>query len=338
MKRFANDSELKPFFLEMPGDPSNARSGRIYGLANDANFDAAHLSEPLTEYAVGIPDRDRLQETLDTIAPAVPVGRRFEYLEHNERAAFQQDADDDSDIREIGGEFKTVSSKGTKKDSSTDNKGLTIILDNDQGGENEQVQRYYTAMLKNRLLRTELKRVIGLIHANATAGGTPNWGTANAGRDPDADLLTLVDDSGDARGINPNIVVLGGTAAVKRKISLRSSDKAGAFASAAISYDDLAESLEVDRVVPVRARYQTGANTRGKIAGLVAYTYYAQNGLTKDDPSNVKRFVSMTPSGMYRVYIESILKRTKITVEHYSRTVITSALGIRKLEPTFTNA
>ena len=135
-----------------------------------------------------------------------------------------------------------------------------------------------------------------------------------------------------------NIVVLGGTAAVKRKISLRSSDKAGAFASASISYPDLAEMLEVDRVVPVRARYQTGANTRGQVAGLVAYTYFAQDGATKDDPSNLKRFTTMTPSGQYRVYIESILKRTKISVEHYSRTIITSALGIRKLVPTFTNA
>ena len=311
-------------------------SGEVYGLANDANFDASHLSEPLTEYMRGIPDTDGLQAMLDAIAPAVPVGRRFEYKQQNEKAILQQDADDDGDIREIGGDFKTVSSPGSKTDAATDNKGLAIVLDNDQGGENTQVQQYYVSMLRNRLLRSDLKRTVALLTSNAVSSGTPNWGSANAARDPDADLLTMVDESGDARGINPNIVVIGGTAALRRKLALRGSDKAGAFASGMMSYEDLAELLEVDKVIPLRARYQSGANAKSKIAGSIAFSYYAQQGVTKDDPSNIKRFVTMTTQGVFRVYIEPVLKRTKIAVEHYSRIIATSTVGIRSVAPTYT--
>jgi hypothetical protein len=53
----------------------------------------------------------------------------------------------------------------------------------------------------------------------------------------------------------------------------------------------------------------------------------------KDDPSNIKRFV--TGSDL-KVYVEKRLKRTFVSVEHYSRIVCTSTLGIYKLPTTYT--
>jgi len=333
---FLNDSQFASFFPHLAGDPSQAVGNRIYGLANDANFDATHLNEPLTEYVRGVPDTDGLQAAIDAIAPMVPTGRRFSHLQHNELAAFQDDAGDDGDIRMLQGEFRKVSNKGTQTDGATDNKGLMIVLDNDDGGEDAAVQQYHVANLRNRLLRSEVRRAITLIDAAATSSGTPNWGTSATTPDPDADLLTMVDDSQVARGCIANILVLGGTAALRRKLALRRLTSAGGFSTSGLTDAELAQLMGVDQVVTLKAAYQSSASAKTRIAGSVAYAYYAMKGATKDDPSNVKRFVTMTAGGAFRVYIVPVLKRTQIVVEHYSRIVITATVGLRKLTPTYT--
>ena len=43
--------------------------------SNDANFEAGHLSEPLTQFVSRISDEDGFEEELDSMAPPVPVGR-----------------------------------------------------------------------------------------------------------------------------------------------------------------------------------------------------------------------------------------------------------------------
>lgn len=333
------------FYPEVPSDPFSAPGGRIFaandvlfdqlrGLANDANSDVANLSEPITQYIVGYRDPENLQELLDSLAPPVTVGRRFEYRTHTAKEDFMDDADDDSDIRKIGGDFKIVDAKGTKVDGATDNKGLVMVLDNDDGGENQSVQQNKAAVLRNRLLRTDIRRVFSLLDANDTNTNT-NWGPGNANRDPDGDLLTLCDVSGDDRGIMPNVVTIGGGAGVKRKIALRSKaspDEVGARST----YQELADFLEVNRVIPVKARRQASAAAKAKILGDAVFAYYAAPDATENDPSNVKNFVTLTPSGRFRVYILPKFKRTLIAVEHYSRPVITSTIGIRKLSVTFT--
>lgn len=333
---FLNDSLLPSAFPIAPGDPSGARSNTVYGLANDANFDAAHLSEPLTEYIRGVPDTDRLQEVLDAIAPPVPTGRRFSYMQHNEAAAFQHDQTDDGDIRPIGGDFKQVANKGTQTDGATDNKGLMIVLDNDDGGEDPAVQQYHVANLRNRLLRSDVKRAVALIDANDTSSSTPNWGASNTTADPDGDLLTLMEDSQTARGCMPNVLLIGGLAALRRKLALRRQATSGGFATAQLTDEQLADFLGVEKVVTLRAAYQSSSTAKTRIAGSEAYAYYAQRGATKDDPSNIKRFVTMTQGGLFRVYIVPVLKRTQIVVEHYNRLVCTASTGIYSVKPTYT--
>jgi hypothetical protein len=302
--------------------------------ANDANFDAAHLSEPLSEYSVGAIDEEGLLELLEAAVPSIPVGRSFSYRKHEDKEAFQA-ALNDSDIREIGGKFQEIRLTGTQADGRTDNKGLSIILDNDQGGEDPAVQQRAVVNLRGRLLRAELLRLQTALDANDTAASSSNWGASASGADPDAEVLAQVDLSGDARGIDPNVALYGGGAWVKRKRSYSGRDKAGAFAGLVASREQVADTIGVEKVLVSRFRYQSAVDTKGKMIGDLVWIYYARPGAMADDPSNVKRFVTNTPSGAFRVFIEPKLKRTRVTLEHYSRIVVTSTLGIRKLPVTF---
>lgn len=327
--QIANDQTA--FF---PSYREDAPHGRILA-ANDANFDATHLSEPLTDYIVGYSDEEDLLALLEAAAPSVPVGRSFSYRIHSEKEAFQI-ALNDEDIREIGGEFPQIKLTGTQADGRTDNKGLSIIIDNDQGGEDSAVQQRAVANLRGRLLRTELKRLDTLLDANDTAAASSNWGPANTSADPDAEILAQVDLSGDERGIDPSVVLYGGGAWIKRKRSYSGRDKAGAFAGLVASQEQVAGIVGVERALVSKARYQSAVATKAKVIADNVWIYYAKQGLMPNDPSNIKRFVSATPSGQFRVYIEPLLKRTRISLEHYSRLICTSSLGIRKQPVTFT--
>jgi hypothetical protein len=303
--------------------------------ANDANFDAQFLAQPLQDYIVGAPEDEGIQAILDAICPSIPVARSFTYRVHDTAEQFQDDSDSDADIREIGGDFAQVKRTGTQAEGRTDNKGLVMILDNDQGGEDQRVQERAVVNLRSRLLRSELRRAIAVLDAGATNTAS-NWGPSAVKPDPDMDMLTDVDAGGDARGVDSNIVILGGGARIKRKKCFRSQLTSGSNASAAMSDSELADMLGVNRVVTIRNRRQLTATTKGKIVGDLTYSYYVNSTAMPDDPSNVKRFVTLTPSGLLRVYVMSKLKRTIVAVEHYSRIVQTSSLGINKRTVTFT--
>lgn len=313
---------------------NDAQSGLIMA-ANDANFDSAHLSEPLTEFIADTPDDDGLDALLEAACPSVPVGRAFTYRKHESVEAFQA-AINDEDIREIGGEFATIRLTGTQENGRTANKGLTIILDNDQGGEDPAVQQRAITNLRNRLLRTELYRLEALLEANDTAT-TPNWGASNTAADPDGDIMSAINLGGDARGIDCNTVLYGGGAWVTRFLSLGIGSNAARHQTRNLSPDQLRQLLMVDKLVVAKFRRQSTATAKAKIVGDKVYAYYTKAGAMPNDASNVKRFVTPVPGGgMFRVYVEPVLKRTKVTVEHYSTIDLTSSLGIRKIAPTYT--
>lgn len=335
-------------FLDLAGNTSDLNNNElIYGkfngdakhgmvmAANDANFDSAHLSEPLTEYLVDFPDEEGLDVLLEQAFPSVPVGRAFSYRVHDDKESFQA-ALSDEDIREIGGDFANVRRTGTQADGRTDNKGLVMILDNDQGGEDPAVQQRAVANLRNRLLRTELYRGEALLEANDTAT-TPNWGASNAAADPDGNLVETIDLSGDARGIDANTVLYGGSAWVTRFLSLGLGSNAARHATRNLTPAQLAELVGVERLLKSKFRFQSSPTAKSKIVAGKVYAYYAKAGAMADDPSNIKRFITSVPGGgPMRVYIESKLKRTIVCVEHYSRLILTSSLGIRKIAPTYT--
>lgn len=314
---------------------NDSPTGQILA-ANDANFDGTYLSEPLSEYIVDFPDQEGLDVLLEAAAPSIPVGRSFTYRKHDSKEAFQASLNDE-DMREIGGEFAQIRLTGTQTNGRTTNKGLTIILDNDQGGEDPVVQQRAVANLRNRLLRTELYRLEALLEANDSSPATPNWGATNTAADPDGDLVSAIDGSGDDRGINANTVLFFGGAWLKRFLSLGLGSNPARFTTRNLTPDQLRELVGVDRLIKSNFRYQSSATAKTKIGGDKVYSYYSKAGAMPDDPSNVKRFITSVPGGgMMRVYVEPVLKRTKISVEHYSTIDCTSTLGIRKIAPTFT--
>jgi len=328
IEAFNDQGNLFPRFTGNPG-----AHGTVCA-ANDSNFDADHLSVPLNEFIVGAPEDEGLLDILEAIAPSIPTARAFSYRTHDTKEQFQSDSDDDGDIREIGGDFSQVKRTGTKVDGRTDNKGLIMVLDNDQGGEDAAVQQRAVLNLRSRLLRSDLRRCMTalLAAANNTA---KNWGGSATAPDPDVDLLEAVDRGGDARGVDSNLVILGGSARIKRVKCLRGKTNPD-MVGASLSNAQLAEFLGVDNVITLRNRYQSSATAKSKILGDLALALQSRKGAMPDDPSNIKRFVTMTPSGMVRVYVQLMLKKTLVAVEHYSRVVITSTLGIEKLTITYT--
>ena len=85
-----------------PRDNGANVPGQLY-LANEARFNSAFFSEPLTAYATGWKDPNNLEALLDFVAPPVQVGRRFEFKRADNAEAFYSDTDD---LRAPGGEFK----------------------------------------------------------------------------------------------------------------------------------------------------------------------------------------------------------------------------------------
>jgi hypothetical protein len=296
--------------------------------ANASRFEAAHLSEPLTAFTVGWRDPEDLRTLLDFIAPPVRVGRRFEFRRADNAEAFLSESDD---TRAIGSAFKRVEYPGETVNAKTINKGLTIRVDHDEEA-GEDWQERYVQLLVQRLLRNEVRRAITALDSqDVSESKTWTW-TSGTYPNPDGDLRSALSTAATLCGVRPNRVIFGEGAWDLRSNAYYMQDTAGAFHAAALTPEELARRLFVDGVRVVRARYtQSGAASRSAVLGNHVYAYYAQDGATKDEPSNIKRFVTPAGGGDFRVYVETGSKFTDISVEHYSSIVVTSTLGIRRL-------
>jgi hypothetical protein len=305
--------------------PGQNPTGRIIA-ANEERFTAAFFSEPLTAFSLGWMrqgDVARLQAQLDGVAPSVIVPRRFEYKSATNAEAFLSETDD---IRAIGGDFKKVEYTGTSVNQKTLNKGLTISLDKDEivAGSEEQA----VARLTARLIRNDLRRAVSGLSAAAT-DTAKTWNTT-AGKDPDADVLADLVTANAARGIPCDVAVYGETAWQKRALAHRAQSTAGGFASAMLDEAALARLLGLSRVIVSREVYQSAVSTKTGIVANLVLMFAAPQGVSKDDPSNIKRFVTPVEGGAVRVYRQEFAKRIELSVEHYSNVVITSTLGIRQ--------
>ena len=299
----------------MPGIPRNVEL-----LANEDRFTASNFSEPLTAYAVGWDDPENLQELLDRICPAVPVGRRFEFKAGDNKNAFMADTDD-SDMRAIGSPFKRVQFSGSSVNEKTHNKGLTIRIDKDDTQGEMEEERAVARMLK-RLTRNDL------IRHSAQACALPNsnktWGSSS---DPDADIRNLLVSTADKAGMYPNVVMFGEGSWHIRQDSYAGQDNPKGNSSYQLSPQQLQQKLMVDLVEVVKARYQSTATAKTKVVGNIVAAYFAEQNISKDDPSTVKRFVTNTEAGRYRVFRQESDKFIDISVEHYSNIVTTADFG-----------
>ncbi len=298
-------------------------------LANESRFNASFLSTPLTAYTLGWASGEDLEKLLEFLAPEVPVSRRFSYKKAVNSDQFMGEADD-SDIRAIGAEFKRVTYGGSEAEGKTHNKGLTVRLDLDEESDDPMMEERQTAMLMKRLLRMEIRRAVALLDA-AAVNANSTWGAA-APVDADMELVQDLVTGCDSSGVRDNRVSIGDNAWSKRMLTLRAGDNAGAVANAGFTPEQLASFLQVDQVMICKERVQQTKTAKANLLGANAvYMFNAQSGAGKDDPSNVKRFVTPMGGGKFRVYRQEVTsKLIDITVEHYSNIICTSTLGIRK--------
>ncbi len=294
--------------------------------ANENRFSAGNYSEALTAFTVGWVDPENTAKILDFIAPPIPVGRRFEFKKSDNAQAFYSESDD---VRAIGAEFKRVSYAGESVNEKTINKGLTIRVDHDEVSGDDWQERY-VQMLMQRLLRNELRRAVKALETIAASDNSAkSW---NAGANPDADIRNMLMLAADQSGVRPNRLLFGESAWDLRMTSLESQNSAVAFKGAAMAKDELAGKFMLDGCEVLSSRYQSAPATKSKILADAVFAFFAQNTLSKDEPSNLKRFYTPTEEGgAFRVYCDEHAKYTDITVEHYSSIVATSALGVRKL-------
>ncbi|WOO41166.1 hypothetical protein [Rubellicoccus peritrichatus] len=292
--------------------------------ANESRFNSAHYSEPLTAFSAGWKDTENLEAMLDFIAPKIPVGRRFEFKRAKNAEAFFSEADD---IRAIGGAFKRVEYAGETVNEKTLNKGLTMRIDHDETMTDDWQERAVQLLLQ-RLQRNELRRAISVLSA-AADNENKSWNDIS---NPDGDIRAALIAAANESGVRPNRVLFGEGAWDLRAASYESQNNAGAYASAALTSDGLARKLLIEGVRITSARYQSAASAKSGIVGNAVYAFFGQDAYGKDEPSNLKRFVTpVDGGGSFRVYLEESSKYTDVTVEHYSNIVVTSQLGIRKL-------
>lgn len=304
-------------------------------FANASRFLDAYYSEPLTNYAVGWRDPNDIEATLNFIAPPVPVGRRFEWKAATNAEEFLSEVLDDE--RAIGADFKRVEYVSTDVTDKTFNKGLTYIVDLDNV--NEQLpnwQNNYVGKLLRRLYRNELRRGLTAINAAATNTNV-TWSTGST-NNPDQDVLTALLNGTSQSGIRGNRAIYGDTAWNNRSIAYGNNSGTGAaFANAAaFTPEQVRLKLMVDKLIVSRERYQTSSSAKSEILGSAVFTFFAEDGVDTEDPSNIKRFVTaFNPEqggGLVRVFVQQISsKLVAITVEHYSKIIVTYSGGIRKL-------
>ncbi|MDR2807190.1 MAG: hypothetical protein LBB11_03475 [Puniceicoccales bacterium] len=303
-------------------------------VANESRFTAAHYSEPLTAFTVGWKDREKIESLLNFIAPLVNVARRFEFKVADNHQAFLSETDD---VRSIGSAFKRVEFTGSSVTSKTFNKGLTIRVDHDDVAGDDWRERYVQLLLQ-RLYRNELRRAIAALETNAASiEESYLWSNTTGTPNPDADIRGELEAAMDISGVRPNRLIFGEGAWDVRANAYDFQNNAGANRSASLNFEELARKLFIDEVRVISSRYQSSPTTKAPFLGNTIYAFYTVDEVMKDEPANIKRFVTpVEGNSPFRVYVEEHSKFSDITVEHYSNIIITSAIGIRKLIVTTT--
>lgn len=294
--------------------------------ANESRFESAHYSEPLTAFTVGWKGKENLEGILDFIAPPVHVPRRFEFKKADNAECFISQTDD---IRAIGSSFKQVEYTGTTVYEKTLNKGLTIRIDHDEIAD-ESFEERYVGLLMERLYRNELRRAIALLSASAHNTDI-NIAVNGDICDPDGFVRQMLVRATDSSGIRPNRILFGESAWETRSLSYCSQETSGSLRALGFDLNLLAQSLMVDEIQILKTRHQVAPDRKANMLGREIYAFWGQTSPTKDEPSNLKRFVTSHSGTPFRVYKEQTAKYTDLTVEHYSNLVVTSTLGLEKL-------
>lgn len=339
----ARDREILPTF--------NGKAGRIAlaneedltlpvgmkFLGNEERFTSAYYSEPLTQYAVGWTDPEDLQGLTDFVAPRVPVGRRFEYKLAVNAEAFLSEIDDE---RQIQGEFKQVEYQGSTQSQKTANRGLKYRLDLDEEGQGILTETLIVERLLQRIRRNQFRRAILTLTALAGANNTAVTWTYNSGINPNPqpneDLRKQSQRAQLDSGVYPNRLLLDLLSWNIRKAAYAAQAlSAGAIGSYTQTIEEVATDIGVDRAMVCKPVYQATSTAKSYILGQRAIQFYSQDNPTRDDPTNLKHFVTPVGDGDFRVYRQPVgSKFVDITVEHYDNIIGTATVGINQLSVT----
>ena len=322
---------MNPFNILPAG--AALKAGQI-ALANEGAVGNQFLSEALTQYSVGWKSPEgRLEELLRVLTgEPVTVSKRFSFKKMDNAKAFAA-VESDEDVRAIGADFKRVTVQGKTVDSHTLSKGLTIRIDRDELNDDPQAEQKAVGYLKTLLLRGEIIRAFTGLSGAATGGNaiSKTWGTGESARDADADvtahLQTLANDS----GLLPNRAFYGSTAWQKRFTTLRAASNSAVAMTATMTPEQLAGLLALDSVHVCNERYQTSSGKSTLLSNNLVLLFNAQSSGIKDDPSNIKRFVTPVNGADFAVFREEKAAGVDITVAHQSVIAITSGLGIGKI-------
>lgn len=306
-------------------------------MANEERFTASYYSEPLTEYAVGWTDKEDLESLINFIAPRVIVGRRFEYKLAVNVESFLSEINDE---RAIGGEFKRIEYKGTTQYSKTVNRGLMYRIDLDEEGAGFLNESIIVGRIIQRLRRNKLRRTFAAL-AVATAGNlsTPvtwTYSGGNPNAQPNENLRVLAQGIQKGSGVFPNRLLIDLLSwNIRKNTYAQQPLAAGAIAAYGQTPQDLAADLALEGVMINKALFQFTewvAPTKNYIQPQTPVMFYGQDNPTRDDPTNLKNFVTPVADGDFRVYRQPKgAKFVDITVEHYDQPLVTANIGCGQL-------
>lgn len=322
---------MNPFGILTPS--ADHKVGQVY-LANEGAVDNQFLSEALTQYSVGWTSPDQKLEQLlkDLTGEPIVVSKRFEFKKMNNAKAFAS-VENDEDVRAIGADFKLITVRGETVDAHTLSKGLTMRIDRDELNDDSAAEQRAVAYLKTLLLRGEIIRAFTGLSGAATGGNavSKTWGTGDSAADADADVMAHLQTLANDSGLLPNRAFYGATAWQKRFTTLRASANSAVAGSGTLTPEQLAGLLAVDSVKVCNERYQASSGKSTLLTNNLVLLYNAQNSGVKDDPSNIKRFVTKVNGADFAVFREEKAAFVDITVAHQSVIAITSSLGVGKI-------
>lgn len=325
---------------------SNEQAGMLPGagvslLGNEERFTAAYYSDPLTQYAVGWTDPEDLESLTNFIAPRVPVGRRFEFKSAVNVEAFLSEINDD---RAIGSNFKEVEYKGSTVYSKTTNRGLRYRMDLDEeGGPDGGVltEELVVSRLLQRLRRNQYRRAVATLLSTAAASiNTPvTWtynSSTNANPQPDENIRTLIQQVQATSGVFPNRLLIDLKSwNIRKNAYAQQSLAAGAIFGYGRTLDDLVADQSLEGAMIAKAVYQSTewvTPTKSYVLPQNAIAFYGQDNPTRDDPTNLKRFVTPVADGDFRVYRQPVgAKFVDISVEYYDIILATATVGLGQL-------
>lgn len=319
--------------LGILGADAPLKAGQVR-LANEAAVSNEFLSEALTQFSVGWKSPDGELEALLAALTGEPVTvpKRFSFKKADNAKSFAA-VENDEDVRAIGADFKRVSLPGTTVDAHTVSKGLTMRVDRDELNDDPEAEEKAVAYLRTVLLRGEIVRSFTGLSGAATGGNavSKTWGTGADAADADADVIAHLQVCANDSGLLPNTAYYGATAWQKRFTTLRASSNSTVAAGSLLTAEQVAAMMAIKRVHIVNERFQGASGKQTLLTNNLVLLFNAQRSGIKDDPSNIKRFVTPVAGTAFAVFREEHAAGVDVTVAHQSLIAITSSLGVGKI-------